>query len=134
MLERFDIHLEIPRVDLSDFDESKLQSESSASVAVRVKRARDIQIARQGKCNARLLDAQINRLCAPDKEGRSILNRSMEKLGFSARTRQRVLKLARTIADLSGDEIVGARHVSEAVGLRNFDRRPSGPKDQELRG
>ena len=129
LLERFDIHLEIPRVDFSDFDESRLPSESSASVAVRVMRAREIQIARQGKSNARLHDAQISRLCTPDREGRVILNRSMEKMNFSARTRQRVLKLARTIADLNGDETVGELHVSEAVGFRNFDRRPQAPKD-----
>ena len=68
MLERFDIHLEVPRVNLSDFDDAALVSESSASVAARVRRAREIQIARQGKCNARLSDGQITRLCAPDKE------------------------------------------------------------------
>ena len=129
MLERFDIHLDVPRVQLSDFDESRLPSESSAAIAARVKRARDIQIARQGKCNARLLDAQINRLCAPDKKGREILNLAMEKLGFSARTRQRILKLARTIADLSGEETVGAQQVGEAVNFRMFDRRPPTPKD-----
>jgi magnesium chelatase family protein len=125
LLERFDIHLEVPRVDLSDFDESSLPSETSASAATRVTRAREIQVGRQGKCNARLIDAQINRLCSPDKAGRAILNRSIEMLGFSARTRQRILKLARTIADLSGDANVGAQHVSEAVTYRAFDRRPT---------
>lgn len=125
LLERFDIHLEVPRVDLSDFDDSSLPSETSASAATRVTRAREIQVGRQGKCNARLIDAQINRLCSPDKAGRAILNRSIEMLGFSARTRQRILKLARTIADLSGDANVGAQHVSEAVAYRVFDRRPT---------
>jgi magnesium chelatase family protein len=124
LLERFDIHLEVPRVDLCDFDESGLPSETSASAAARVTRAREIQLRRQGKCNARLMDAQINHLCSPDKAGRAILDRSIEMLGFSARTRQRVLKLARTIADLSGDADVGAQHVSEAVNYRAFDRRP----------
>lgn len=127
MLERFDIHLEVPRVNLSDFEDAALPSESSRSVATRVKVAREIQMARQGKCNARLSDAQISRLCAPDREGRSILNRSMERMGFSARTRQRILKLARTIADLGGDQTLGARHVSEAVGYRVLDRRPAKP-------
>lgn len=124
LLERFDIHLEVPRVDLSDFDESSLPSETSASAAARVTCAREIQLRRQGQCNARLMDAQINHLCSPDKAGRAILNRSIEMLGFSARTRQRILKLARTIADLSGDTNVGAQHVSEAVNYRAFDRRP----------
>jgi magnesium chelatase family protein len=129
MLERFDIHLEVPRVNLSDFEDAALPSESSASVAARVRQAREIQIARQGKCNARLSDGQITRLCAPDTGGRSILNMSMEKLGFSARTRQRILKLARTIADLAGDETVRAQHVTEAVTYRYFDRRPPKPKE-----
>ena len=121
LLERFDIHLEVPRVDLGDFDESSLPSETSAGAAARVTRAWEVQLRRQGECNARLMDAQINRLCSPDTEGRAILNRSMEMLGFSARTRQRILKLARTIADLRGDATVGAQHVSEAVTYRAFD-------------
>jgi magnesium chelatase family protein len=66
-------------------------------------------------------------VCAPDKEARVLLNMSMEQLGFSARTRQRILKLARTIADLSGEETVRARHVGEAVGYRTLDRRPPKP-------
>ena len=127
LLERFDIHLEVPRVDLSDFDDSALPGETSACVANRVKRAREIQIARQGKCNARLVDMQINRLCSPDKRARSILNRAMEKFGFSARSRQRILKLARTIADLSGDATIGEQHMTEAMTYRTLDRRPPPP-------
>jgi len=84
---------------------------------------------RQGKCNARLSDGQITRLCAPDKEAKSILNDAMEQMGFSARSRQRILKLARTIADLAGDETVGKPHVSEAIGFRTLDRRPPKPKE-----
>jgi magnesium chelatase family protein len=129
LLERFDIHLEIPRVDLSDFDDSALPVETSANVAAHVKHAREIQLARQGKCNARLVDAQINRLCSPDDAGRSILNRAMERFGFSARSRQRILKLARTVADLSGDSTVGEQHVTEAMTYRTLDRRPPPPKD-----
>jgi magnesium chelatase family protein len=129
MLERFDIHLEVPRVNLTDFEDSGLRSESSSTIAARVVRAREIQIARQGKCNARLSDGQITRLCAPDKEAKSILNQAMEQMGFSARSRQRILKLARTIADLAGDESVEKPHVSEAIGFRTLDRRPPKPKE-----
>jgi magnesium chelatase family protein len=130
MLERFDIHLEIQRVRLSDFDDSALPSESSATVAAHAKRARDIQVARQGKCNARLTDGQINRYCAPEKEARSLLNRAVDQLGFSARARQRILKLARTIADLRGEETIGKSHVGEAIGFRAFDRRPPKPREE----
>ena len=123
LLERFDIHLEVPRVDLSEFDESTLLGERSATVAARVARAREVQLARQGKCNARLVDAQIDHFCSPDKAGRAILDRAMQVLNFSARSRQRILKLARTIADLKGDAQVCEPHVSEAVTFRAFDRR-----------
>jgi len=71
-----------------------------------------------------LMDAQIDRICSPDKEGRELLDRAMNAFGFSARARQRILKLARTIADLKGDATVGATHVGEAVTYRSFDRRP----------
>jgi magnesium chelatase family protein len=130
LLERFDIHLEVPRVDLSDFDEVSLPGETSASVAARVMRAREIQLSRQGKANARLTDAQINKLCSPDTAGRALLDLAMGKFRFSARTRQRILKLARTIADLSGDTRVGAHHVSEAVSYRTLDRRPPPPNEE----
>lgn len=123
LLERFDIHLEVPRVELPEFDNPGLTTESSAVVAAQVKRAREIQLERQGQCNSRLMDAQIDRFCSPDKSGRALLDRAMAALGFSARTRQRILKLARTIADLNEEASVGATHVSEAVAYRAFDRR-----------
>jgi magnesium chelatase family protein len=117
------MHVEVPRVEVDEFNEAMVRGESSATAAGRVARARDIQIARQGVCNARLADAHVDRVCAPDKEGRRILELSMKRLGFTARARQRILKLARTIADLNGDAAVGAPHVSEAVTYRGFDRR-----------
>jgi magnesium chelatase family protein len=131
LLERFDIHLEVPRVNSSDFDEGTLPRETSASIATRVAHARQIQLERQGKSNARLTDAQTNVLCSPDGAALRMLDRAMDQWGFSARTRHRVLKLARTIADLSGEAIVGAEHVSEAVGYRKFDRQPPSPKNKQ---
>jgi magnesium chelatase family protein len=124
LLERLDIHLEVPRVDFSDFEEGALPTESTESVVRRVARTREIQLQRQGTCNARLMDAQIQRICAPDKAGRAILDLAMKKLGFSARARQRILKVARTIADLNGDAVVSSSHVAEAVTYRTLDRRP----------
>jgi magnesium chelatase family protein len=123
LMERFDIHLEVPRVELSEFEESALPAESSAAIAARVMRAREAQVARQGGCNARLSDSRIEAACALDKDGREILDQSMKGFGLSARARQRILKVARTIADLSGAGSVGALHVSEAVAYRAFDRR-----------
>jgi magnesium chelatase family protein len=134
LLDRMDMHVDVPRVEVSDFDEtsdrgddngggeSGARGESSAVTAARVASARQIQLARQGTCNARLADAQVDRWCAPDKTGRAVLERAMQHLGFSARARQRILKLARTIADLNGEAAVSASHVSEAVMLRQLDR------------
>jgi magnesium chelatase family protein len=82
-----------------------------------------VQIARQGICNARLPDAQIERWCQPDHAGRNVLDRSMKCFGLSARARGRLLKLARTIADLDGAETISDSHVSQAVMLRCLDRR-----------
>ncbi len=123
LLERLDIHIEVPRVDFSEFDESSVLRESSATVAARVTRAREIQHARQGRCNARLADSQIERVCSPDKAGRAMLDRAMKVLRFSARARQRILKVARTIADLGGEATIGATHIAEAVTYRTLDRR-----------
>ena len=122
LLERFDIHLEVPRVDVSAFQEPKLSAESSATVAAHVTRAREIQLARQGRCNGRLMDMQIDRVCTPTDAGQAILARAIASFNFSARTRQRILKVARTIADLGGDTTVGPSHVSEAITYRSFDR------------
>ncbi|MBS0421550.1 MAG: YifB family Mg chelatase-like AAA ATPase [Proteobacteria bacterium] len=131
LLERFDIHLEVPRVALNDFDETQLPTESSANIAQRVQRAREIQLARQGVCNARLNDGQVKRLCTPDREGRSILVAAMDQMGFPARSRQRILRLARTIADLAEEEAVGPLHVSEAITFRTLDRHPPPGKRDE---
>jgi magnesium chelatase family protein len=78
---------------------------------------------RQGVCNARLSDAQMDRVCAVDESARLILRRAMEQFGLSARARQRILKLARTIADLSEDAVISSVHVGEAVMYRALDRR-----------
>ena len=122
LLDRIDMHVEIPRVELSDFDEPANQGESTASAALRVVRARQTQVVRQGVCNARLADSQVDRWCRPDRAGRNVLELAMKRLGFSARGRGRILKLARTIADLDGEETVTALHVSQAVILRCLDR------------
>lgn len=122
LIDRIDIQIEVPRVEISDFDEVASPSETTAVAARRVGSARAIQLERQRVCNARLPDAEIDCWCKPDKSGRLILEQAMMKLGFSARAHRRILKLARTIADLSGDDVISAAHVSEAVMLRFLDR------------
>ena len=122
LLDRMDMHVEVPRVEVCAFSEAIDRGENSAAAAARVARARHIQLTRQGVCNSRLTDANVDRLCAPDEGGRRVLEKSMERLGFSARARQRILKLARTIADLDEEAGIRATHVGQAVTLRYLDR------------
>jgi magnesium chelatase family protein len=117
-----DMHVEVARVEVGEFNEEMDRGEKSATAAARVARARDIQLTRQGVYNARLSDAYVDRVCAPDQEGRQILELSMKRLGFSARARQKILKLARTIADLDEETTISASHVGQAVMLRYLDR------------
>jgi magnesium chelatase family protein len=123
LLDRIDMHVEMPHVDLSEFDEAADRGESSAAAATRIVHARQVQVARQGTCNARLPDAQVERWCRLDGAGRNVLDRSMKCFGLSARARGRLLKLARTIADLDGAETISDSHVSQAVMLRCLDRK-----------
>ena len=122
LLDRIDMHVEVPRVEVSEFDDAVDRGESTSSAAARIIRTRQVQLARQGICNARLADSQVEHWCRPDRMGRNILERAMKRLGLSARGRGRILKLARTIADLDGDETITGLHVSQAVMLRCLDR------------
>jgi magnesium chelatase family protein len=122
LLDRIDMHVDVPHVELSDFDDRTDTGESTASAAKRVARSRHLQLARQGACNARLNDAQLDRWCRLDRKGKAVLERSMKHLGLSARARGRILKVSRTIADLDGEETISASHVSQAILLRCLDR------------
>lgn len=122
LLDRLDMHVQVPRLEVSDFNDRLDRGESSGRLAVRVAAARARQIARQGRCNARLSDAQIDSCCVLQPAARALLDRTMRHLRFSGRMRQRILKLARTIADLDGRDPVADEHVSEAVMLRCLDR------------
>ena len=122
LLDRLDMHVQGPRIEVGDFDMRLDGGESSAAVAARVAAARSLQLARQGRCNARLSDAQVARCCVLQPRARALLDRTMGHLRFSGRTRQRLLRLARTIADLDGRESIAASHVGEAVMLRCLDR------------
>jgi len=132
LLDRFDLHVEMPRLAMRDF-EAAGGGESSNAAAARIARARELQISRQGTCNARLSDVGVQRWCVPDAPARRVLEGAMRQLGFSGRARQRVLRVARTIADLEGASALSAAHVGEAVMLRCMDRAaaaPSAPCDR----
>ena len=127
LLDRLDLQVEVPRLTAAEFDARAGAAESTAVAAARVARARAAQIARQGTCNARLSDAGVQRWCAPDETGRRLLESAMRRFGFSGRAHQRLLRVARSVADLEGSPAVSATHIGEAVMLRFMDRGATAP-------
>lgn len=126
LLDRIDIHIEVQSVKYDDLS-SNVPSESSESIKARVDKARKIQNERYKEegihCNSELTSELIKKYCTIDDESKLLLKNAFEKLGFSARAHDRVLKLARTIADLDGSENILKKHLSEAIQYRNLDRK-----------
>ncbi|MDN5865467.1 MAG: YifB family Mg chelatase-like AAA ATPase [Gammaproteobacteria bacterium] len=123
ILDRIDLHVEVPRVEAVALDpERPADGEPSEEVAARVAQARERQLARAGRINAVLAVAGINRFCRPDAAGKQLLEQASTRLGLSARGYHRILKLARTIADLAGAEAIATPHIAEAIGFRSLDR------------
>jgi magnesium chelatase family protein len=117
LLDRIDIHVDVPAVP----QEALLahgSGEPSAAVRARVGAARERQLARQGKPNVELGTREVERHCRADGQGETLLKQAISRLGLSARAYHRVLKVARTIADLAGTEAIAASHVAEAIGYR----------------
>ncbi|MET0323471.1 MAG: YifB family Mg chelatase-like AAA ATPase, partial [Duganella sp.] len=117
LLDRIDMQMEVAAV-APDTLAADADGEPSAAIAARVQRAADIQLARQGKRNQYLTPREIDRLCKPDKRGKARLKRAMECFHWSGRAYHRILRVARTIADLAGAEAIGEAHVGEAVQYR----------------
>lgn len=122
LLDRIDIHIEVPSVRYRDLV-AESDGESSASIRRRIKRAREIQKKRAGICNARMSNRQIREFCPPDKDSERLLEMAVDKLGLSARAYTRILKVARTIADLEEEDNILSHHISEAIQYRNLDRK-----------
>jgi len=120
LLDRIDIHIEIPAVPYKEM-RGVDTSESSADIRARVERTRAVQQAR-GFYNAQMPVRLIRKLCALDETGERTLEMAVRRMGLSARAHDRVLKLARTIADLGASETISAKHVAEAVQYRSLDR------------
>ncbi len=122
MLDRFDIHMEVPRVEWDKLTSERL-SEPSASIRARVEGARRIQ---QGRfehlphimCNADMGVGEIRQFCRIETESQMLLKAAVQQMQLSARAYHRVLKLARTIADLDGRPVIGTAHVAEALQYR----------------
>jgi magnesium chelatase family protein len=126
LLDRIDIHIEVPRVGFGELS-SVAPGEVSSVVRERVQRARMLQQRRFASVpgvftNARMEPRELRRFASPDEEGRRLLRAAMEKLGLSARAHDRILRVARTIADLDGSEAVRAPHLAEAIQYRSLDR------------
>ena len=123
LLDRIDMHVELTAVPAKHLlTDERMPAEGSAAVAARVARARQAQMQRQGTLNSRLSIAEIGRVCRLERDSKGLLGRAIERLGLSARAYHRLLKVARTCADLAGVTNIRMIDVSEAVSLRMLDR------------
>lgn len=121
-LDRFDLSLEIPLLPAGILSQAEIKGESSDAVKQRVAAARSRQYQRQGKLNAHLQSQEIRRYCSLAQEDAQWLEETLNQLGLSIRAWQRLLKVARTIADLEQAERITRRHLQEAVSYRAIDR------------
>jgi magnesium chelatase family protein len=125
LLDRIDIQIEVPAVKFRDIV-SKVEGESSAEIRKRVGWAREVQLGRfKGRkiyANAQMETRDVKKHCQADAEGERLLEMAVTRLGFSARAYTRVLKVARTIADLAGEAEIRPVHISEAIQYRMMDR------------
>jgi len=127
LLDRIDLHIEVPAVKFRDISAERT-GESSEQIRERVVAARQRQHERfrsrkHVTCNAGMGAKELKQFCAIDAAAKELLNQAMNDMNFSARAYDRILKVARTIADLAGSEAITSDHVSEAVQYRSLDRQ-----------
>jgi magnesium chelatase family protein len=120
LLDRIDMHIEVPAVPYKEL-RGKTDGTPSAEIRQRVEDARETQ-RRRGFYNSQIPHAQLRTLCALDESGERTLEMAVRRMNLSARAHDRMLKVARTVADLDGSETVSAKHLAEAVQCRNLDR------------
>jgi len=126
LLDRIDIHIDVPPVQYSELS-SQREGEPSSRIRERVIRARQIQEERFRKhsniyCNSQMTTRLIRKYCPLNSEAQELIRNAMEKLHMSARAHDRIIKLARTIADIEESEKIEARHIAEAIQYRTLDR------------
>ena len=126
LLDRIDLQIEVDAVPVDEIQNAGM-CESSMDVAARVEKARAIQLKRYRNlpihCNAQLDNAGIREFCAPDREGNKLLHTAVDRMHMSMRAYNRILKVARTIAALSGEQIIRLPHVAEAIQYRELDQK-----------
>ena len=126
LLDRIDIHIEVPPVTFDQMQQ-KVKPESSLQIRQRVNKARKRQQTRYKNtgisCNANLTPAMIKKFCICDDAASAILKNAFEGLSLSARAYDKILKLAKTIADLEEKDIISAEHIAEAINYRTLDRK-----------
>lgn len=126
VLDRFDIHIEVAPVEYESLS-SDTKEEASAAIRERVQRAREIQNKRYAgtevTCNARITPDILHEVCRVTSDGDELLKGVFDRLGLSARAYDRILKVARTIADMDGSELIDKKHIAQAVHYRSLDRK-----------
>lgn len=126
LLDRMDLHIEVPPVGFDQLS-GKGEEETSAEIRKRVEAARKLQAERFANldftCNAHIPDALFAEFCQTTEQAAKLLERTFERLGLSSRAYRRILKVARTIADLDNSETIGTSHIAEAVQYRTLDRK-----------
>jgi magnesium chelatase family protein len=126
LMDRIDLHIEVNPIPFEKLSSTK-EGERSASIRQRVLKAREIQNSRFRSqpgihCNAQMTSKNMKEYCVVDEAGNALLKNAVERLGFSARSYARILKVARTIADLDNKEKIQVVHVAEAIQYRCLDR------------
>ena len=125
LLDRIDLIVEVPALDYEEL-RRKSPAEPSAAIRERVNAARERQRERfsdRGMCNARMQARELRRFCTPDAEGDALMKAAFDTMNLTARSYDRILRVARTIADLEGAEELGAAHIAEAIQYRTYDFR-----------
>ena len=126
LLDRIDLIVEVPALEYEEL-RRRTPSESSAAIKARVDAARQIQRGRFGgdgtMCNAHIGTKELRQFCALSAEGEELMHQAFDAMGLSARSYDRILRVARTIADLAGSESIEPEHVAEAIQYRTYDFR-----------
>ena len=126
-MDRIDLHIEVDNISYDDLTDKISNEETSASIKERVNKARRIQLERfngAGQfCNAHMTTKECNTFCKLDEECENLLKVAFEKLNLSARAYNRILKVARTIADLDASEKIKPQHIAEAISYRTLDKK-----------